>query len=154
MSQGADDLAGRPHETGSGERTVELAGCLGRQLKRGDIVVISGDLGAGKTTFARGICRSLGVVEPVTSPTFTIGQTYRGRDREGKALSISHLDLYRLAGLEGEDPALVEDYLGPERIAIVEWPEIALEPLVDRLTWRVAIEHAGGDRRRITISNR
>lgn len=140
------------HLTESGEQTVELGARLGTRLKRGDVVVVSGELGAGKTTFARGVCRSLGVLERVTSPTFTIGQVYEGRDSRGAPLAVSHLDLYRLAGLEEEDPGLIEDYVGPDQVAILEWPEIALAPLADRISWRVEIEHAGGDRRRITIS--
>lgn len=140
------------HLTRSGEETAQLGGRLARLLKPGDIVVVSGDLGAGKTTFARGLCRALGVEEPVTSPTFTIGQLYRGRGDDGGVLAISHLDLYRLSGLEEEDPALIEDYLGPDLIAILEWPEIALEPLRDRVGWRVEIEHLGGDGRRMTIT--
>ena len=72
--------------------------------------MVSGEVGAGKTTLIRGACRALGVEEPVTSPTFTIGQRYRG----GR-LPVSHLDLYRLESLEGEDPALLDDYLGPRR---------------------------------------
>ncbi len=81
------------------------------------MVVLSGEVGAGKTTLIRGACRALGVTGPVTSPTFTIGQRYGG----GR-LPVSHLDLYRLQTLEGEDPALLEDYLRPEGVAFVEWP--------------------------------
>jgi tRNA threonylcarbamoyladenosine biosynthesis protein TsaE len=109
------------------------------------VVLVSGELGAGKTTLIRGACRALGVSEPVTSPTFTIGHTYRGR------LPVSHLDLYRLADLGQEDPALLEDYLTPEAIAFIEWPGSA-EPWLERVTRRVAIEHAGGDQREIKIS--
>ena len=78
-----------------------------------------GEVGAGKTTLIRGACRALGVERPVTSPTFTIGQRYGG----GR-LPVSHLDLYRLADLEGEDPALLDDYLGPDGVAFVEWPAV------------------------------
>jgi tRNA threonylcarbamoyladenosine biosynthesis protein TsaE len=84
------------------------------------------------------------VSEPVTSPTFTIGHTYRGR------LPVSHLDLYRLADLGQEDPALLEDYLTPETIAFIEWPGAA-EPWLERITRRVAIRHAGGDTREIDL---
>ena len=80
----------------------------------------------------------------VTSPTFTIGQLYAG-DPE-----VAHLDLHRLASLAGEDPALLDDYLTPERVAFVEWPGVA-EPLLERVAARVRLEHLGGDRRRVTI---
>jgi tRNA threonylcarbamoyladenosine biosynthesis protein TsaE len=93
----------------------------------------------------RGAARFLGVEGPVTSPTFTIGHVLAGRPE------IAHLDLYRLGSLAGEDPALLEDYLTPERVAFVEWPEVA-EPSFERVAARVLLEHAGGDRRRITVS--
>jgi tRNA threonylcarbamoyladenosine biosynthesis protein TsaE len=120
---------------------AELAG----RLTRGDVVLVSGELGSGKTTFVRGACRALGVEGPVTSPTFTIGQVL------GQEPEIAHLDLYRLGSLAGEDPALLEDYLTPERVGFVEWPAVA-ELALERVTARVLLEHAGGDRRRITVA--
>jgi tRNA threonylcarbamoyladenosine biosynthesis protein TsaE len=120
---------------------AELAG----RLTIGDVVLVSGELGSGKTTFVRGACRALGVEGPVTSPTFTIGQVL------GEAPEIAHLDLYRLGSLAGEDPALLEDYLTPDRVGFVEWPAVA-EPTLERVTARVLLEHAGGDRRRITVA--
>jgi len=120
---------------------AELAG----RLRGGDVVLVSGELGSGKTTFVRGACRALGVEGPVTSPTFTIGQVLGGSPE------VAHLDLYRLGSLAGEDPALLEDYLTPERVGFVEWPAVA-EPALERVTARVLLEHAGGDRRRITVA--
>ena len=90
------------------------------RLRPGDVVLVSGELGAGKTTLVRGACRELGVTEPVVSPTFTIGRRYRGREHP-----VSHLDLYRLDGLDAEEPGLLDDYLRPDSIAFVEWPERA-----------------------------
>ncbi len=110
----------------------------------GDVVLVAGELGSGKTTFVRGACRALGVAEPVTSPTFTIGQVYEGD------VEVAHLDLYRLSSLAGEDPALLEDYLTADRIGFVEWPE-AGEPAIERVAVRVRLEHCGGDRRRIEV---
>ena len=109
------------------------------------MVLVSGELGAGKTTLIRGASRGLGVSERVTSPTFTIGHTYAGR------VPVSHLDLYRLADLGQEDPALLEDYLTSESVAFIEWPGAA-EPWIERITRRVEIRHAGEDRREIEIS--
>lgn len=108
------------------------------------MVLVTGELGSGKTTFVRGAARALGVEGPVTSPTFTIGQVYAG------APDVAHLDLYRLGSLAGEDPALLDDYLTPERVGFVEWPAVG-EPAIERVAGRVTLEHLGGDRRRITI---
>ena len=110
------------------------------------MVLVSGELGTGKTTFVRGACRELGVDGPVTSPTFTLGQLLPGARGE-----VAHLDLYRLGTLADEDPGVLEDYLTPERIGFVEWPEIA-EPAGLRVAARVRLEHEGGDRRRVTVA--
>jgi DNA polymerase len=120
---------------------------LADRLEPGDVVIVAGEVGAGKTTLIRGAARALGVVEPVTSPTFTIGQRYAG----GR-LPISHLDLYRLEDLEGEDPALLDDYLGPDGVAFVEWPA-AGEGRLGRPAVAVRLEHAGEERRTIEISD-
>jgi tRNA threonylcarbamoyladenosine biosynthesis protein TsaE len=131
-------------------RTQSVAAELARGLRPGDVVLIFGGLGSGKTTFVRGAARALGVEEPVTSPTFTIGHRYAGR------LAVSHLDLYRLgegAGLEGEDPGLLDDYLTPDAVAFVEWAEVA-EGFVAEPAAVVRLSHAGGDRREISIARR
>ena len=86
----------------------------------------------------------------MTSPTFTIGQVYAGRDPGGAPVEIAHLDLYRLPTLAGEDPALLDDYLTAERIAFVEWPGGALGS-IPRIAARVSIEHLEGDRRVIEV---
>lgn len=132
------------HETDSPEATEALAAAIAADLRPGDVVLVSGELGAGKTTFVRGAARALGVSEPVTSPTFTIGQRYAGR------MPVSHLDLYRLEGLSDEDPGLLDDYLTPDAVAFVEWPEVAGAEL-GAVVLRVTLEHAGGDRRRIGV---
>ncbi len=110
-------------------------------------MALRGPLGAGKTTFVRGACRGLGVSGPVTSPTFTIGQRYQGR------VPVSHLDLYRLETGADEDPALLADYLGPDTVAFVEWPERAPWSL-DAPALTVELEHLGGDRRRVVLTER
>jgi tRNA threonylcarbamoyladenosine biosynthesis protein TsaE len=125
---------------------TEAAGAqLAARLAPGDVVLVSGELGSGKTTFVRGACRALGVTAPVTSPTFTIGQVYAG------AVEVAHLDLYRLETLDGEDPSLLEDYLTAERIGFVEWPSVG-EPEIERVAATVRLEHAGEDRRRVEIA--
>ncbi len=124
-------LSASPQET-------EAAGArIAADLRPGDVVTVSGELGTGKTTLVRGACRALGYDGPVTSPTFAIGHVLRGR------VEIAHLDLYRLSEM---DPAILEDYVTPERIAFIEWPA----PL-EEATHHVRLEHAGGDRRAVEI---
>jgi tRNA threonylcarbamoyladenosine biosynthesis protein TsaE len=132
-------------ESKSALETEAVGARVAARLAPGDVVVIAGEVGAGKTTLIRGACRALGIEEPVTSPTFTIGQRYGG----GR-LPISHLDLYRLQSLEGEDPALLDDYLGPDVVAFVEWPAVGVERL-GRPALEIRLEHAGGDNRRLEI---
>jgi tRNA threonylcarbamoyladenosine biosynthesis protein TsaE len=134
-------------ETRSAVETEAVGAELAARLEPGDVVIVSGEVGAGKTTLIRGAARALGVVEPVTSPTFTIGQRYAG----GR-LPISHLDLYRLEDLEGEDPALLDDYLGPDGVAFVEWPA-AGEGRLGRPAVEVRLEHVAEERRTIEISD-
>lgn len=134
--------------TTSGPAETEALGAeLASRLRPGDVVLVEGELGAGKTTFVRGAARALGVSAPVTSPTFTIGQRYQA------PVPVSHLDLFRVPGLKDEDPSLLADYLGPESIAFVEWPRGEEPELAGfgRIAARVRIEHAGGDRRRVEI---
>jgi tRNA threonylcarbamoyladenosine biosynthesis protein TsaE len=123
--------------SGSSAETERLGAQLAGRLTPGDVVLVSGELGTGKTTFVRGACRALGVDGPVTSPTFTIGHVYDG------PVEVAHLDLYRLSEI---DPSILEDYVTPERIAFIEWPLP-----IPEATHRVGLEHAGGDRRTVTI---
>jgi tRNA threonylcarbamoyladenosine biosynthesis protein TsaE len=132
-------------ESDSAAETEAVGARVAERLGPGDLVVVSGEVGAGKTTLIRGACRALGVEEPVTSPTFTIGQRYGG----GR-LPISHLDLYRLESLEHEDPALLDDYLGPDGVAFVEWPAVGVERL-GRPALEIRLEHTRGDSRRLEI---
>jgi len=135
------------HQTTAPEETEAIGAELARALSAGEVVLVEGDLGAGKTTFVRGAARSLGVTVPVTSPTFTIGQRYPA------PVPVAHVDLFRIADLGAEDPELLADYLAPDTITFVEWPshgesEVAA---LGRVTTRVRIDHAGGDRRAITV---
>ena len=132
-------------ETSDPGETEALGAELAAGLRAGDVVLVRGELGAGKTTLVRGAARGLGVSDPVTSPTFGIGHRYNGA-----RVTVAHLDLYRLASLAREDPGLLEDYLGPDRIAFVEWPEIG-DALLEEVALRVTLSHAGGDRRRIEV---
>jgi len=133
-------------ETHSAAETEALGAQLAERLGPGDVVVVSGEVGAGKTTMIRGACRALGIEGPITSPTFTIGHRY-----EGGRLLVSHLDLYRLGSLEDEDPALLDDYLTPGGVSFVEWPAVAEPRLSDWRVVAVRIGHAGGDNRTIEL---
>lgn len=138
-------MSGGVEETASAAETEALGARIAAGLRPGDVVVVSGEVGSGKTTLVRGACRALGVSGAVTSPTFTIGHRYRGR------VPVSHLDLFRLDSLEAEDPALLEDYLTADAVSFIEWPTAA-EPRLEHIAARVRLHHAGGDRRRIEIA--
>jgi tRNA threonylcarbamoyladenosine biosynthesis protein TsaE len=136
-------------ETFAPAETEAVAAQLARRLRPGDIVLVSGDLGAGKTTFVRGACRALGVTGAVTSPSFTIARRYDGQ------VPISHLDLYRLGDLADEDPALLAGELGEDRITFIEWPEVGAPAGLDpaRIAARVHLEHRGADKRQLRIED-
>jgi tRNA threonylcarbamoyladenosine biosynthesis protein TsaE len=142
-------VAARIVDTSDPAETESLGAELAQSLCDGDVVLVRGELGAGKTTLVRGAARALGVTDRVTSPSFSIGHRYRA----GERLTVSHLDLYRLADLEHEDPALLADYLGEGRIAFVEWPLDAAHELAGARL-HVSLTHQGKDRRRIEVSER
>ncbi len=115
------------------------------RLKPGDVVLVRGDVGAGKTTLVRGACRALGVAGPVRSPSFALANRYAGRH------PVSHIDLYRLdAGLEAEVPDLLGDYTLPGDVVFVEWPDRGGE-WQGEASVAVRLVHLGGDRRRIEL---
>jgi len=143
MSGREQEQRRRRFDSASAAETEAVGARIAAGLAPGDVVLVSGELGAGKTTLIRGACRALGVAGPVTSPTFTIGQRYSGR------LPVSHLDLYRLGGLEDEDPALLDDYLDGASVGFVEWPAIATPRLAGRRVLAVRIAHLDADGRRI-----
>ncbi|MDX6413877.1 MAG: tRNA threonylcarbamoyladenosine biosynthesis protein TsaE [Gaiellaceae bacterium] len=107
------------------------------------MVTISGELGAGKTTFVRGACRALGVEGAVTSPTYTIGHRYTGR------VDVSHLDLFRFRGVSPAEWGDLEPYFD-DAVVFVEWPE-AGAGVLPRSRFDVHIEHGGEARRLVNI---
>ncbi len=130
------------------ERTGEAGRDLAADLRPGDVILVRGEVGAGKSTMIRAAMGELGVRGSIPSPTFTIGRTYHGR------CPVSHLDFYRLGSIEDEDPGLLAEYFGPDRIVFVEWPgsaEPALAGMGSRL-FTVSLAHLGGDLRRIEIT--
>ncbi len=131
-------------ETASPDETEALAAELAATLRAGDVVAVSGELGAGKTTFVRGAARALGVREPVSSPTFTIGHRYDADT------PVAHLDLYRLDGIDAEEWGDLEPYFDGT-VVFVEWPEHggALLP-TPRVV--VTLSHVDEQHRRVTIT--
>jgi tRNA threonylcarbamoyladenosine biosynthesis protein TsaE len=146
-------LSGPSRQSSSSSAETEALGArIAAELRPGDVVLVAGELGAGKTTLIRGACRALGVTATVSSPTFTIGQRYQGR------VPVSHLDLFRLENLEAEEPGFLDEYLTPDAVAFIEWPAEAIpaQALGDdkgpRVAMKVKIEHAGGDQRDIEVA--
>jgi tRNA threonylcarbamoyladenosine biosynthesis protein TsaE len=132
-------------ESSSSAETEALGARVASALRAGDVVTVAGELGSGKTTFVRGACRALGVLDPVTSPTFTVGHRYRAT-----AGDVSHLDLYRFAGVSDAEWGDLEPYF-EETVVFVEWPE-AGAGVLPRPRVAVRLEHAGGDRRAVTVA--
>jgi tRNA threonylcarbamoyladenosine biosynthesis protein TsaE len=130
-------------ETASPEETESVAAGLAEALEPGDVVTVSGELGAGKTTFVRGACRALGVTDPVTSPTFTIGHRYRGR------VDVSHLDLYRFRGVSAAEWGDLEPYFDGA-VCFVEWPEAGAGALPPARA-RVGLRHRDPTHRLIVV---
>jgi tRNA threonylcarbamoyladenosine biosynthesis protein TsaE len=128
----------------SANETEGIAAALAEPLRPGDVVTVSGELGTGKTTFVRGACRALGIVAPVTSPTFTIGHRYAGD------VDVSHLDLYRFAGVSPAEWGDLEPYF-ENAIVFVEWPE-AGAGVIPPARVAVTLAHEGGDRRSIVLA--
>lgn len=134
------------HEIESAEAMQDFGRSLSERLSGGDVVLMHGDLGAGKTTLTQGIAAGIGVSDPVQSPTFTLV-----REHQGRKLTLYHLDLYRL-----EDPSELESvgyemYLEPHNgVSVIEWPERAGDWLPESF-WLIEISHIGGDRRAVDI---
>lgn len=138
--------------TRSAAETERIAESIAAALEPGDVVLIEGDVGTGKTTFVRGACRALGVRGTVSSPSFTVAQRYEGR------VPVSHVDLYRLESLASEDPGLLMDYFEPDTITFVEWPRGDVSAIGlharQREALTVRLAHLGRDARRLSLAGR
>jgi tRNA threonylcarbamoyladenosine biosynthesis protein TsaE len=132
-------------QSASPEETERIAATLAAELVRGDVITVSGELGAGKTTFIRGACRALGIERPVTSPTYTVGHLYQGR------VPVSHLDLYRFEGMSDAEWGDLERYF-ENAVAFVEWPEAGMAFLPEPRA-RVGLRHLGERHRLILLSS-
>lgn len=116
-------------------------------LRPGDLVLLRGELGAGKTTLVRAVARALGVEGPVTSPTFTVAQRYSGD------VDVAHVDAYRLGGPDDEEAELLRAAIGDDAIAFVEWPDAILDALPEARL-ELELRHGGGDRRLVLLTAR
>lgn len=135
------------YHTHSKQETVSLGERLGATLHGGSLVLFTGGLGAGKTAFCEGIARALGCTDPVSSPTFSIVNAYRGPQ------PFAHFDLYRISTYEDLCAAGFFDYLDGGAVVAAEWSENAAQLLADEPAVMVHMEHMGGDDRRILIEN-
>jgi tRNA threonylcarbamoyladenosine biosynthesis protein TsaE len=126
----------------------ELASRVARVLGPGDVVVLSGEVGAGKTTFVRAAARSLGVTDRVTSPTYQLARGYEGL-KNGQRMVVNHMDLYRLEGLEDRDVLELEDYIEPDALTFIEWADPALGAIESPSV--VLISHETPTTRRVSL---
>lgn len=136
------------HETNSPEETFAFARQLGERAVPGTVYTLTGDLGVGKTVFAQGLARGLGIVEPVNSPTFTIVQVYD----EGR-LPFYHFDVYRIGDIAEMDEIGYEDFFYGDGVCLIEWAELIGE-LLPKTRTEFVIEkdlQKGFDYRKITL---
>ncbi len=134
-------------ETENAERTREVGQALASLLQPRDTVVLTGDLGAGKTTLVQGIGRGLGVEDHVASPTFTLVREYSGR------LDVAHVDVYRLERVQDVVDLALDELGGPDRVLLVEWGDAVSDLLPeDRLRVELTTARADADTRRIVMA--
>jgi tRNA threonylcarbamoyladenosine biosynthesis protein TsaE len=154
MSKDAPIAEGRIHEftTKSGADTIEVGRKLAALLKPPQLLILSGDLGTGKTTLVKGIAQAIDAADPdeVTSPTFTLLHEYDGT-REGRPTKLYHLDVYRLEGERQLETLGLEELLTPDALVLVEWGE-KFKSIKKRATGEIAITSEGGDARKITVT--
>lgn len=137
------------YRTETPDQTVRLGLEIGKQLQPGSVVALHGPLGAGKTTLAKGIARSLNIEEALTSPSFTLIAEYEG-SREGNPVTLYHIDLYRISHPQEIEDLGMEEILNGEGICVIEWAEKASEFLPES-TVRVEIVIEDKGRRQIKI---
>jgi tRNA threonylcarbamoyladenosine biosynthesis protein TsaE len=134
-------------ETETAERTREVGQAIATLLQPRDTIVLTGDLGAGKTTLVQGIGQGLGVEDHVASPTFTLVREYTGR------LDVAHVDVYRLERVQDVVDLALDELGGPERVLVIEWGDAVRDLLPeDRLRVQLTTDLLGSETRRIVLS--
>ncbi|HKV06276.1 MAG TPA: tRNA (adenosine(37)-N6)-threonylcarbamoyltransferase complex ATPase subunit type 1 TsaE [Candidatus Acidoferrales bacterium] len=141
-------MVSREFVTHSSDETILRGREIGARLKPPVLILLSGDLGAGKTTLTKGIARGLGAAneDEVTSPTFTLVHKY------GRGAPVYHVDLYRIGDARDLETLGLEDVFAEEGVVIVEWPE-KLKLRTDWPVVRIRLEHVAEDTRRITLDD-
>lgn len=129
----------------SPDDTIAFAEKVGTLLKGGDIIAYKGGMGAGKTTFTRGLCKGLGLPDEVTSPTFALVNEYRGEE-----ITLYHFDMYRISGEGDLETTGFYDYISPESVIAVEWSE-NIEECLPKDIITIEIETTDENERKITV---
>jgi tRNA threonylcarbamoyladenosine biosynthesis protein TsaE len=154
MSPAVDAAEGRIHEftSQSGAETIAVGGQLAALLKTPQLLILRGDLGAGKTTLVKGIAQALDAADAdeVTSPTFTLLHEYDGT-WEGKPVKLFHLDVYRLEGERQLETLGLDELLTPDALVLVEWGE-KFKSIQKKATGEIVIVSTGGEARKITVT--
>lgn len=145
----------------STQETWKVAEDFATQLKGGEVLALSGELGSGKTTFVQGLAEALGIKERVNSPTFVIIKIYKSKKQISKSKNtnkklkskfLCHMDMYRVKSVEDAISAGIMDYLGrTDTICVIEWAERVQELLPKKTIW-VEFEHLGEDKRKIIFN--
>lgn len=139
--------------TSSNEETLNLGKQTASTLQGGDIVLMYGELGAGKTTLTKGIAEGLGLTEDITSPTFTLMNIYPVKNNTAGIQTLVHIDTYRLEDADELLSIGVEDYLGsPDTVTIIEWPEKIESLIANKKVTKIFLEHLEESKRKITVS--
>jgi len=126
---------------------------LAEKLSGGDIVLLNGNLGAGKTTIAKGIAKGLGITEIITSPTFTYMQVYPVNNKQKGITQLTHIDTYRAENQQAlENIGIAEFLFDKETVSIVEWPEKIYELVQDKPYIEISIQHTNENSREVTIT--
>ena len=130
------------HITENAEQTMKLGELFAQKLKKGDVVLLKGEMGAGKTVFVKGIARALGITDRITSPTYAYMNDYDGK--------LYHYDCYRLSSGEDAESLGLTDYFYAEGICVIEWSE-NIADVLPKNTISVTIEKIGENQRRIEL---
>lgn len=154
MTNAAPTAEGKVHEftTHSGADTVEVGRKLVKLLRPPQLLLLRGELGAGKTTLVKGIAQAIDAAEPdeVTSPTFTLLHEYEGT-REGKPIKLYHIDVYRLESERQLETLGLDELLTPDSLVLIEWGD-KFKSIKKRSTGEIVITSTGGDERKISVT--